>query len=348
MKFISTWIAACFVIFSSGPAVAWDYEGHRIVNQIALASLPTNFPAFVLTPTARERIAFLAGEPDRWRNTTDLPLKHFNGPDHYINLEELTDIGLEAANLSHFRYEFVAQVALGRERHAANLPAIDPAKNQDRTRELVGFLPWAIAEQYAKLKSAFSYLKAFEENGTPDEIANARENIITLMGVMGHYLGDAAQPLHTTRHFNGWVGGNPRGYTTNRSFHSWIDGGYNLKTGLAFEGFSSMIKPAKMLRAGSPAVRPNDVFPETLEFILDQFKLVGTLYQMEKDGNFSGEGGNGLKGVEFIRGQILKAGQKLGDYWWSAYQEAGPDNYLKAHLIERKYGKNGRPPASRP
>ena len=31
-------------------AAAWDYEGHHAVNELALASLPTNFPAFVLTP----------------------------------------------------------------------------------------------------------------------------------------------------------------------------------------------------------------------------------------------------------------------------------------------------------
>ncbi|MBC8001435.1 MAG: hypothetical protein H7X97_02495 [Opitutaceae bacterium] len=349
MKFISTWIgAACLVIGSSGPVVAWDYEGHRIVNQIALSSLPTNFPSFVLTPAARERIAFLAGEPDRWRNSTDLPLKHFNGPDHYIDLEELADVGLSVTNLSHFRYEFMAQLAVGRDRHATNLPAIDPAKNLDKTRELVGFLPWAITEQYAKLKSAFSYLKAFEENGTPEEIANAQENIVSIMGVMGHYVGDATQPLHTTKHFNGWVGENPRGYTTNRSFHSWIDGGYNLKTGLAFDGFSSKIKPAKMLWPGNPAARHDDVFPEAMEFILEQFRLVETLYRLEKDGRLSGDGENGLKGVEFIRGQMLKAGQKLGDFWWSAYRQAGPDNYLKARLIERKYGKGGKPPSGQP
>src|SRR6187402_2958518 len=47
---------------------AWDYEGHRAVNLLAFAALPTSFPAFALTPEARERVAFLSGEPDRWRN----------------------------------------------------------------------------------------------------------------------------------------------------------------------------------------------------------------------------------------------------------------------------------------
>jgi hypothetical protein len=26
---------------------AWDYEGHRMVNQLALAALPADFPGFV-------------------------------------------------------------------------------------------------------------------------------------------------------------------------------------------------------------------------------------------------------------------------------------------------------------
>src|SRR5437763_12562163 len=73
---------------------AWDYEGHRIVNQLALSSLPTNFPGFVRTHEAAERIAFLAGEPDRWRNTPDLPLQHCQEPEHFLDIEELPLCGL--------------------------------------------------------------------------------------------------------------------------------------------------------------------------------------------------------------------------------------------------------------
>ena len=51
-------------------AGAWDYEGHRAVNELALASLPPDFGGFELTPALKDRIAFLAGEPDRWRNVT--------------------------------------------------------------------------------------------------------------------------------------------------------------------------------------------------------------------------------------------------------------------------------------
>src|SRR5689334_2416438 len=158
-----------FLALASNVTFGWDYEGHRSVNQLALASLPTNFPAFIKTPEAQERVAFLAGEPDRWRNTQDLPLKHLNEPDHYIDLEELTHYEMKPDMLPVFRYDFVAALALYRKSHTEHFPA--PANDVAHTRQLVGLLPWAIAENYGKLKSSFSYLKTFEENGgTPEAI----------------------------------------------------------------------------------------------------------------------------------------------------------------------------------
>src|SRR6185436_4027752 len=90
---------------------AWDYEGHRIVNQLAIQSLPTNFPSFMKTAAAVERVAFLSGEPDRWRNTRDVTLKHFNNPDHFLDLDLLPDFRLAAGSLPRFRYDFAAQLA---------------------------------------------------------------------------------------------------------------------------------------------------------------------------------------------------------------------------------------------
>src|ERR1051326_807583 len=92
-------------------ASAWDYEGHRIVNQLALASLPANFPAFVRDSAAQERIAFLAGEPDRWRNVPDeLPLGHASSPDHYLDMESLDEYGLTPSTLPMFRYDFATRL----------------------------------------------------------------------------------------------------------------------------------------------------------------------------------------------------------------------------------------------
>lgn len=308
-------------------SLGWDYEGHRLVNQLALASLPTNFPAFVKEPAAGERIAFLSCEPDRWRNTTDLALKHFNNPDHYIDFEEVLMAGLKPESLTPFRYEFAGFIALARTKHPTNFPAIDPAKDAERTKALIGYLPWTIAEYYSKLKSGFSYLKAFEEGGTAEEVKNARENIIYIMGCMGHFVGDGSQPLHTTIHYNGWVGDNPKGYPTNRTFHSWIDGGFIARAGLKREWVMEKVRPAKVMET--------NIFPAVVAYLQAQFALVEPLYQLEKDGKLSGRNPS-TEGIAFIHNQLLKAGQMLGDLWYSAWYYAPPDNYLRGQLAKRK------------
>ena len=324
-------------------SLAWDYEGHRIVNQLALASLPTNFPSFVRTPAVSERVAFLAGEPDRWRNTPDLSLKHFNGPDHYLDVEGLETYGLNPEMLPVFRYDFVAQLALARKAHPEKFPQIEPGKNEDHTRELLGFLPWAITESYGKLKSSFSYLKAFEEDGgTPEEIANAQQDILYVMGVMGHYVGDASQPLHTTIHHHGWVGENPHHYTTKQSFHSWIDGGYFAKIGGAnLKELTNKLRPAQPVALNGRTAKPEEMFQAAMIFILEQHKLLEPLYQLDKDGKLSGEGETGLQGKPFLEGQLVKSGQMLGDIWFSAWEQAPPDTYLKAQLAKKKTVKVG-------
>ncbi len=336
------------ILFTALTSFAWDYEGHRMVNQVALASLPANFPAFARTHGARERIAFLAGEADRWRNTTELPLKHFNGPDHYIDLDELDHYKMAPASLSHLRYEFIGHLAVARAMYPTNFPPIDPAKNEDKTRELVGLLPWALTEYYGKLKSAFSYLKTFEENGgRPEEIANAQQNIIYLMGVMGHFAGDSSQPLHTTIHHHGWVGANPKHYATNSSIHAWIDGGYISKAGINFADLKPKARPARVLSATSPNAQSPDIFPTVVAFIVEQHKLVEPLYQLNQNGSLSDQGEAVSKGRAFITQQLLVGGQFLGDLWISAWQSATTDTFLKSQLAKRKLAPPVPSPANR-
>src|SRR6266404_3258232 len=315
-------------------ALAWDYEGHRVVNQLALASLPADFPGFVRTPATAERIAFLAGEPDRWRNTPDLSLQHGNEPEHYMDLEELSLYGMKPESLPVFRYDFVSHLALVRKAHPESFPAPE-GSNKTHTRQLVGLLPWAITENYGKLKSGFSYLKTFESGGgTPEEILNAQENILYIMGVMGHYVGDAAQPLHTTIHHHGWVGENPQRFSTNRSFHSWIDGGYFRKIhGANFKEMEAKMRPARLVTLRDHPAKPEEVFQAAMAFIVDQWKMLEPIYQLEKEGKLSGEG----EGRAFLENQLVKGGQMLGDIWYSAWEQAPSDSYLLEELARRSH-----------
>lgn len=317
---------------------AWDYEGHRIVNQLALAGLPAGFPDFVREKEAAGRIAFLAGEPDRWRSTDELALKHVNGPDHYIDLEYLEAAGVSAKDLDEFRYPFVARLSAARDAHPERFAPVNPEKNKDRTRELIGFLPWSIIEQYAKLKSAFSYLRAYEQAGTPEEIANARANVVYLMGVMGHYVGDGSQPLHLSKHHNGWVGENPEGYTRSSSIHAWIDGGFIGRYAITTDSLSPRARPAREL--GLPAetrvAGRNPVFDDILAYLLAQQAQVEPLYKMDKAGLLKPDAADGGEaGRAFIGEQLLRGGEMLSSLWFTAWKQAGTDVYLVAQLKKR-------------
>jgi len=338
LKFLPLLVVSGLLTFS---ARAWDYEGHHAVNEMALTSLPSDF-GIELTPALKGRIAFLAGEPDRWRNVPDLPLKHFNGPDHYIDLEDLRLFDLKPETLPILRYDFSAAIAKARAAHPDRFPPIDTSKDADHTRELDGFLPWAIVENYEKLKSDFSALKAFRQyGGTPEEIANAQADVVYIMGVMGHYVGDGAQPLHTTTHYNGWVGENPKGYTTKQTFHAWIDGGYFKKTGgINVEALKGKVQPAtRIANAGEPEA----FFRYVVNYLVDNNKLVEPLYAMDKDGELSGEGDKGMQARPMLEGQLVKGAQMLGNIWYTAWLEAPEDTYLEKQLQQR----NGTAPVAK-
>jgi hypothetical protein len=359
----------CAVLFCvvalCAPAVrAWDYPGHRIVNQVALASLPADFPAFVREPDNVERIAWLCSEPDRWRSTPDLPAQHFNAIDHYLDIEQLADAGLDPAKVSAFRYEFAVQFAAGRAAHPENFPPIDPEKNSDHTREWCGFLPWTIIEYFGKLRADFARLKVLEgeQLGSPEEIAQTKRSICELMGMMGHFVGDGAQPLHTTRHHDGWVGPNPQGYTEKKGIHSWIDGGFIAKAHVTFDDLRPLIVPAESFvlppvskpPAGAPAPATpvasvpagrDKMFGIVMDYLLAQHTLVELLYQLDKEGKFRIEN-NGPptpEGRAFIEKQLLVGGEMLGRIWLTAWRTAEPDNYLHTQLSKKKVGVAPQP-----
>lgn len=336
-------LAVAFLAAPVAVVHAWDYVGHRIVNEVALASLPKDFPDFVRDPAAAERIAFLAGEGDRWRNVPDGIMKQSGGSwtDHFLDVEQVPEAGLDPHALPGFRYDFAVAFAAGRAAHPEKFPAIDPAKNSDHTREWPGFAPWAIAEYYAKVKSAFAYLKAFEENGTPEEIANAKANALYVMGVMGHYVGDVAQPLHTTVHHNGWVGENPHGYTTWNGIHSWIDSGFMVKVGITSAEVVAKATPALPLSLAPRTDGRDPVFVAVLEYLLAQNALVEPLYQLDKAGKFKVDGTtDNTEARAFIVNQFLKGGEMLGALWVTAWKDAPVDVYLRTQLLKRKIAEN--------
>ncbi|HEY3763346.1 MAG TPA: hypothetical protein VGN23_16495 [Verrucomicrobiae bacterium] len=323
---------AALLSFSAQNLYAWDYEGHHAINELAIDSLPSDF-GIELSPALKERIAYLAGEPDRWRNSSDRPFEQDNAIDHYIDLEDLKLYDLTPQTLPPLRYDFVAAILKARAAHPERFVAVGSGKN---AYEFAGFLPWAIAENYEKLKSDFTTLKVLRNHGgTPVEIANAEADCAYVMGVMGHYVGDGSQPLHTSKYFNGWDrNDNPKHYTTRTTFHAWIDGGYFKKIGgIKVDELSGRIQPASHIPDANHA---NAFFQYVVNYLVEQNKYVESLYEMDRNGQLTGIGDRGMEGKEFLDGQLVKAGQMLGNLWLTAWQDSSEDDtYLERQLQQR-------------
>jgi len=324
--------------FAAPFAFAWDYEGHRMVNQLALAAMPAGFAPFTREAEAAERIAFLSGEPDRWRNNRDSPVKHACGLEHYFDFEDLATAGLDPKKIPDTRFSFATVFAAGRFAHASDFPAINADKNADNTAEWPGFAPWTITEYYGKLKSTFTTLKTFEAAGTPEEVANARANAIYLMGIMGHYVGDCSQPLHLTVHHNGWVGENPKEYTRWSGFHAWIDGGYMDKVEISTESLKPRVEPAKPIDLKPAAKNGQDpMFSAVMDYVIAEHEFVEPIYALEKAGAFKEENiGKSNAGKAFIEDRLLTGSRMLASIWLTAWNSTGEDEFLKARLEKRK------------
>jgi hypothetical protein len=335
------WPVRCIILpvllFAAAPAAlhAWGVEGHEIVNQVALASLPGDFPAWVRTPANSDRVIFLANEPDRWRDSKDKMMLHATAPDHEFNLEEIADAGMDLATLSPYRYEFEVEFAAARAAHEANFRPIDPKYNADHTGDLPGFLPWAIAEHYGRLQAAFSYLKVYEKYGTAQEVENARANVVYLMGVMGHFVGDGSQPLHVTKYYYGCTGPNPHGYVNRGGWHAWIDSGFIDRAGITPAELLPRVEAAVPVSVAPQPDGRDPVFVAVLDYLAATNRQVEPLYQLEKDGPLRMGGPPTAEGRAFIDDQLLRGGEMLGSLWLTAWRHAGPDFYLQSQLVRR-------------
>ena len=327
-------LIALFVCGLAAVSRAWDERGHVIVTRIAVGSLPPGMPAWVRQKDSIERLCYLANEPDRWRGLHAAVLNHWNSPDHYLDVDLLPQFGLSLKTLPPFRYEFVARLAAERALHPDRFPPDDPAADADRVQLTPGMLPYRIMELYEQTRSGWSTLRTYEadpEHATPVMISSARERILQSMGLLSHYVGDAAQPLHTTEHHHGWVGANPNQYTTQKSIHSLIDGGVLAQHAITSASIWSGRRPAI-------DIPPGGVWAAVLDHIDRSFRQVEPLYRLEKTGELRAPAGKA-----FIEERLEDAAAMLAGLYAAAYRDSQLDDYL-ANAMQRSEKRDTPPP----
>lgn len=255
---------------------AWGSAGHALVARAALrgcAELPPWFRA------ADGALATQANAPDRWKDVdARVPALRARRADHFFDLD---DWGAEA--LPPDRWAYVRRA--GRRR-------LDAAG--------IGFLPYAILEQYGILLAAFRDARAGRAGG--------REAALAAAGLLAHFAGDASVPLHATRHHHGWVGPNPRGFTRQGGVHEW------------FESELVAGEEGAPLELGAEAGRPLRSPPEAVRAALaDSLAQVPLLYEAQRESR----AGDPRTARTLVRARLDAGATLVARLWCTAWVRSG-------------------------
>lgn len=262
-----------------------------------METLPDQVPEFF--HKAKQRLVDLASQPDRWKARDLGYLREATSVDHFTAYEQI-----RGHELPGDRYEYISMI----EREGINAPG-QPAK-------WVGTLPYRVAELYQNLTLDFAIWRNEGQSLPTDDPRRKalEENALMSGGLLGHYVGDAAQPLHSTVHHDGWntrAQENPNGYRTGRGLHREFE--------IAFaraadeQEVQERVEPARRL-SGDP-------LDWGLGLIAESNTQVETLYKLEKDGDLNPRNPS-AEGVDFLHDRMAVGAQNLRNLWYTAWHDS--------------------------
>jgi hypothetical protein len=304
-------------------ALSWDAHGHRTITYLALDGLSSQMPAWLREDAVRHRIAAQANEPDRWKGWNSDPLRHVNYPDHFLDIELLEEFGLTLETMPRLRREYLRAMAISKHLHPELVSPHDASRDTARAHEWPGFALHAIDENYAKLQSTFQQIRIIESLDDPartHELELVRNNAIFHMGVLSHFVGDICQPLHTTKHYNGWLGDNPKGYTTEHTIHAAMDGALG-----THKLTHANLKPRATYDI---KVKADDIWEDLHQYIGRSFACVETTYRLEQEGSL-----NEAKGRAFIIERVTDGSAMLAAMYNAAWESAKPTDDQIASFV---------------
>lgn len=289
------WVLVALILLQSNSALAWGNEGHIYVNRVAAENIPASMPRFLRRSVSE--IAYLGPEPDRWRSPTEFALKNSQEPDHFIDLERVDWLN----PLPPGRYEFYRKLY---EKRAATTDHPD-----DYLPEHVGLQPYIVMEVYGRLKAGFREYRKLKAAHQPT--ASVEHAIVFYAGWLGHYVADGSQPLHTTIQYNGWVGPNPNGYTTQHDIHAQFETVY-VGANISANDFAGFVRAPEKL---------DDPFAAYIAYLKQSHALVEKVYAIDKAGGFHDKAAP--EAFEFTTHRLAAGSQMLLDLWYTAWLESG-------------------------
>jgi hypothetical protein len=242
-------------------------------------------------------------------------LRHENDPDHYLDVELLDQFGLTLETVPKLRREYLRAMAIAKHVHPEKVNPYDASQDPARTHEWPGFVLHATAEHYAKLQAAFNQVRILQRLNDParkHQLEQARAIAVYHLGALSHFVADIAQPLHTTKHYNGWLGDNPKGYVWRDDFHAYIDEGFTDRHDIGLAQLRPHVKYDARVNAADP-------WDDAVTYLRRSHALMEPLYELERDGKLDTP-----EGKSFIIERLADATSMISAMIWAAYTSAEP------------------------
>ena len=225
------------LLLHPGYAGAWGLRGHTVANLAAIESIGTGGPEFLRPMKAY--VGHLGTVPDLWRGMTEPFLRISEDPNHGWYTESFDFI----KEVPRSRTEFTLRVY----DEYLRVGKTDPERARLLNIRYTGLQAYSMMEGYERMKAGmrlyrFAGAKAsgagmrdiatFYAPTSPllADPARIKEFLATdvafYIGWLGHYIADAAMPLHNSKHHDGWEGDNPKNYTRDTQIHGRFESQY--------------------------------------------------------------------------------------------------------------------------
>ncbi len=284
------------LVFGQMTAFGWGDKGHTDINFVAASKIPKSMPSFHEDEfrCSAHRVSGTGARPLARRVL--YALNNAQSPDHFINLDRIEGLG----KLPQGRYEFYKMLYAKRAATRTNPDEFLP--------ENVGLQPYITMEIFERLRVAFRNYRSLKQAGK--DTAPVEQNAIFYAGWLGHYVADGSQPLHTSIDYDGWVGANPDGFTTQHGIHRRFENDFVNRT-ITAKDFSPMVGAPRQL---------TDPFGDYLKYLWASHAFVRQVYEFDKSGSFNGAGTPDA--VKFTEQRLAAGAQMLLDLWYTAWLES--------------------------
>jgi hypothetical protein len=294
---------------------AWGARGHTVANLSAVEAIPADGDSPTFLRSMEAYIGHLGTIPDTWRSSTEPYLRISEDANHGWYTEQFDYI----PDPPRSRTEFVLRVY----DEYLKTKTKDPDRAKLINIRYTGTQAYSIMEGYERMKAGMrlyrtgslapTYISISPIFTNPDQVKQLlAQDIAFYMGWLGHYVADAAQPLHNSQHHDGWRGVNPKNYTRDPDIHGRFETNY--------VDLIETTPPDVNKYVRKEARHLDDVWKAVLDHSLEARNSVEDVYRLDQRGAFTKK--DDQEARELVYKRLASGASFLRDLAYTAWIES--------------------------